>query len=77
MLQIMEETLKVVNGHFQVALLWRNNPPYLPNNKVVAERWGFLLKKRLLRDDDLLEEVSNHNKIIWKRATLKRSLGSS
>ena len=52
----MEEALKVVDGHFQVALPWRNNPPYLPNNKVVAERRGFLLKKRLLRDDDLLRK---------------------
>ena len=42
--QIMEETLKVVDGHFLVTLPWRNNPPYLPNNKVVAERQGFLLK---------------------------------
>ena len=55
-LQIMEETLKVVNGHFQVALPWRNNSLYSPNNKVVAERRGLLLKKRLLRDDDLLKK---------------------
>ena len=75
-LQIMEETLKVVDGHFQVALPWRNNPPYLPNNKVVAERRGFLLKKLLLRDDDLLRKYQT-TMIIWKRATPKRSLGSS
>ncbi len=37
-LQIMEETLEVVDDHFQVALPWRNNPSYLPNNKIVAER---------------------------------------
>ena len=55
-LQIMEKTLKIVDGHFQVALPWRNNPPYLPNNKIVAERRGLLLKKRLLRDDELLKK---------------------
>jgi hypothetical protein len=51
-LQIMEKTLKIVDGHFQVALPWKNNPLYLPNNKIVAERQGFLLEKRLLRDDE-------------------------
>ncbi|CAB4028223.1 Hypothetical predicted protein, partial [Paramuricea clavata] len=55
-LQIMEKTLKIVDGHFQVALPWKNNPPYLPNNKIVAERRGLLLKKRLLRDDELLKK---------------------
>jgi hypothetical protein len=55
-LQIMEKTLKIVDSHFQVALPWRNNPPYLPNNKMVAERRGLLLKKRLLRDDELLKK---------------------
>ena len=55
-LQIMEKTLKIMDGHFQVALPWRNNPPYLPNNKMVAERRGLLLKKRLLRDDELLKK---------------------
>ena len=52
-LQIMEETLKMVDGHFQVALPWRDNPPYLPNNRIMAGRRGLLLKKRLLRDGDL------------------------
>ena len=55
-LQIMEKTLKIVDGHFQVALPWRNNPPYLPNNKMIAERPGLLLKKRLLRDGELLKK---------------------
>jgi hypothetical protein len=55
-LQIMEKKLKIVDGHFQVALPWRNNPPYLPNNKMVAERRGLLLRKRLLRDDELLKK---------------------
>ena len=57
-LQIMEETLKVVDNHFQVALPWRNNPPYLTNNNVTAERRGFLLKKRLLRKDGMLRKYS-------------------
>ena len=71
-LQIMEEMLKVVDGHFQVVLPWRNNPPYLPNNKVVAERQGFLLKKRLLRYDDLLRKYqTTMNDYMEKRYTEK------
>ena len=44
-LEVMERTLKMVDGHYQVALPWRYDPPYLPNNRVVAERRGLLLKK--------------------------------
>ena len=46
----------MVDGHYQVALPWRYDPPYLPNNKIVAERRGLLLKKRLLRNKDLCEK---------------------
>ena len=55
-LEIMERTLKMVYGHFQVALPWRHEPPFLPNNRVAAERRGLLLKKRLLKDEVLLEK---------------------
>ena len=37
-LEMMEQSLKVVNGHFQVGLPWRTNPPYLPNNRLMVER---------------------------------------
>ena len=55
-LEVMERTPKMVDGHFQVALPWRHEPPFLPNNRVVAERRGLLLKKRLLKDEALLEK---------------------
>ncbi|XP_068756283.1 uncharacterized protein [Montipora capricornis] len=45
----MERTLKMVDGHFQVALPWRHN-------RVVPERRGLLLKIRLLKDEALLEK---------------------
>lgn len=59
-LQIMKETLKVVDDHFQVALPWRNNPPYLPNNKVVAET-GPSFEETASQRWRPVEEVSNHN----------------
>ena len=46
----------MVDGHFQVALPWRHEPPFLPNNRVGAERRRLLLKKRLLKDEALLEK---------------------
>ena len=55
-LETMEGSLREVNGHFQVALPWRHDPPYLPNNKVMAERRALLLKRRLMKDEDLLEK---------------------
>jgi len=46
----MEGTL-MVDGNFQVALPWRHDPRFLPNNGIVAERRGLLLKKRILKDE--------------------------
>ncbi|KAK3700060.1 hypothetical protein QZH41_004360 [Actinostola sp. cb2023] len=55
-LEVMERTLKKVNGHYQVALPWRDNPPFLPNNRGMAERRRQLLKKRLLKDENLFDK---------------------
>jgi hypothetical protein len=52
-LKIMGATLTMIDGHYQVALPWRYNPPYLPNNKIVALRRTFLLKKRLMKNENL------------------------
>ena len=50
----MEEFLQRVGSHFQVALPWRLGPCHLTNNKPMAEQRLQLLKKRLLKDEDLL-----------------------
>ena len=50
----MEQSLQRVGDHFQVALPWREESPHLPKNKPVAEQRLQLLKKRLLKDEDLL-----------------------
>ncbi|KAK3741635.1 hypothetical protein QZH41_008310 [Actinostola sp. cb2023] len=46
----MEESAKMKDGHYEIALPWRAYPPELPNNKVAAERCLSLLKKRLTKD---------------------------
>lgn len=53
-LEIIENSLKRVDGHYQVALPWRWDPPFLPNNCKMAERRCALSKKRLQSDNDLL-----------------------
>ena len=45
-LKTMEDSVKIVSGHYQVALPWRNQPPYLPNNRIAAEQRLQLLRKR-------------------------------
>ena len=55
-LEIMEKSMKRVDGHYQVALPWRCDPPYLPNNRLMAEKRCALLKKRLEKDKELLEK---------------------
>jgi len=50
----MEESLQRVGSHFQVALPWRPGSPHLTNNRSTAEQRLQLLKKRLLKDKDLV-----------------------
>ena len=50
----MEKPLQRVGEHFQVALPWKESSPDLPNNRAVAEQRLQLLKKRLLKDNDVL-----------------------
>ena len=53
-LEIMNETATLVNGHYEIALPWKNDPPGIDNNKVIAEHRLRLLKKHLLKDPVLL-----------------------
>ena len=53
-LEIMQETAMLENGHYTIALPWKDDPPCLENNRSVADHLLRLLKKRLLKDRDLL-----------------------
>jgi len=52
-LEKMERSLKMVDAHYQVALPWCTDSPYLLNNWSMVERRAALLRKHLLRDQDL------------------------
>ena len=49
-LKIMKHTIKIMNGHYEMALPWRSYPPCLQNRKSLAQHCLGLLKKRLERD---------------------------
>ena len=49
-LEIMESSVQLRDGHYQVALLWRNFPPWLLSNRSLAEHRLKLFKKRLLNN---------------------------
>ena len=52
-LKIMQDTAALQDGHYTIALPWKNDPPCLDNNRSLAEHRLRLLKKRLLKDSDL------------------------
>lgn len=49
-LNIMKETVKLQNGHYEMALPWKFYPPRLQNNRTLAERRLLQLKRRLQRE---------------------------
>ncbi|XP_074653621.1 uncharacterized protein LOC141907778 [Tubulanus polymorphus] len=56
-LAIMESTVQLTkDGHYEMALPWRHNPPSLPNNRPVATHRLNLLKRKLEKDDSLFSE---------------------
>lgn len=63
-LRLMEESVKIIDGHFQVALPWRRDQPDIPNNKIMAERRLRSLKVRLTKDAELftryMEAMQNY-----------------
>ena len=48
----MQDTAALQDGHYTIALPWKNDPPCLENNRSLAEHRLRLLKKRLLKDSD-------------------------
>lgn len=49
-LRIMEQSARLIDGHYEIKLPWKHYLPPLSNNRVQAEQRLSSLKKRLLRD---------------------------
>ncbi|XP_064635241.1 uncharacterized protein LOC135492615 [Lineus longissimus] len=52
-IQILEETTRLVNGHYEIGMLWRDSESPLPDNKSIASKRHYLLEKKLNRDEDV------------------------
>ena len=55
----MENSVKLVDGHYQIALPWRYGIPNLPNNRSMAEQRLKSLQWRLKKDSTLKEKYEN------------------
>ena len=51
--ELMKDSVQLIDGHFQLPLLWRSEDVKLPNNRVQAERRLNSLKRRLNKDKGL------------------------
>ena len=66
-LSIMENSVHLKNGHYEMALPWKKSPIHLPNNRPLAEHRLKLLKKRFLKNRDLFSKyVDSMNALINK-----------
>jgi len=51
--KLMSESINLVDGHYKLPLLWRNDDQIRPNYKIMAERRLKGLQKKLERDTEL------------------------
>ena len=58
-LKLMEDSVVKVSGHYQVALPWRFQPPYLLNNRIAAEQRLQLLRNKFLRDEEFFRKYKD------------------
>lgn len=58
-LEIFEESAQLVNGHYQIAIPWKQGQPCMPNNRRIAEQRLRHLKRRLVGDPALKQKYAN------------------
>ncbi|XP_077966657.1 uncharacterized protein LOC120343839 [Styela clava] len=58
-LSIMADTVKMVNGRYQIALPWVSDNVTLPNNRFLAEKRLMYLKRKFLKDPDLFPKYKD------------------
>ena len=48
----MKNSVRLVNGHYSVGILWKSEDPWLPDNRQMAEARLYSLKGKLERDEN-------------------------
>ena len=72
-LDVMRNSAKLKSGHYEIALPWKDDPPFLENNKIVADHRLRLLKKRLLKDQELLAKYKECIEELLKKGYAKKA----
>ncbi|KAK3747005.1 hypothetical protein QZH41_011961, partial [Actinostola sp. cb2023] len=54
--KILKDTIKLVDGHYETGLLWKDDSPHLPDNRVIAEARLKSLKRKFQRDQEFEEK---------------------
>ena len=57
-LSIYEESARLLDGYYEIAIPWELHPPGLPNNRPLAEHRLRLLQRRLVKDPELCSRYS-------------------
>ena len=57
-LSVFEDSVQLIEGHYQISIPWKNKNPNLPNNRSMAERRLGYLKKKLEKDPSLKKRYS-------------------
>ena len=57
-LSIYDESARLDDGHYQIAIPWKYHHPDLPNNKPLVEHRLNLLRKKLVKDPELYSRYS-------------------
>jgi len=61
-----------LNGHYQIALPWRQERVTLPNNRVVSERRLVYLKRKFTRDAEFFAQYKEKiNELLRNRSARK------
>ena len=55
-MQIIEDTTQLVDGHYEVGMLWRKDVRQFPDNLVIAKQHLESLRRRLTKAGD--EEIA-------------------
>ena len=54
----MDESVVLVDGHYQLKLPFRHSPPFFPHSPPAARKRLYLLKKKMEKDPEFHEQYS-------------------
>jgi hypothetical protein len=54
--EILNSTVRLVDGHYEIGLMWKDEDPKLPDNKKIALQRLFALERRFKKEPKLAEE---------------------